>query len=121
MTYVPNIPSVSYLIPGLKEKKLHFPLSRGLPLLVTIEDRVCTYFNINPTLLHKKCRKREIVMPRQIIVYLGRQYTSLSLKKIGEYFNQDHTTAIHCVETIKDLLDCDEEIKTAITHLKTIL
>lgn len=62
---------------------------------------VADFFNIAPQELTNRSRKKEVVLPRQICMYLMREMLSLSYPNIGEKLgNRDHTTAIHAYEKI---------------------
>jgi chromosomal replication initiator protein len=75
---------------------------------ITIEDIqrvVCQYFDIPEDLLRGKGRKKEIAFARQIAMFLSKELTLYSLKSIGLHFGgRDHTTVIHAVRTIKQLM-----------------
>ncbi|MFT3716513.1 MAG: chromosomal replication initiator protein DnaA [Gordonia sp. (in: high G+C Gram-positive bacteria)] len=62
------------------------------------------YFDISVEDLRGPAKGRDIVRPRQISMYLCRELTDLSLPRIGEAFNRDHTTVMHAERKIrKDL------------------
>lgn len=61
---------------------------------------VANFFNITIDDLLAKKRKKEIVEPRQIAIYLLRDILNMSYPYIGERLNRDHTTAIHAYEKI---------------------
>ena len=62
------------------------------------------YFDITVDDLRGPAKGRDIVRPRQISMYLCRELTDLSLPRIGEAFNRDHTTVMHAERKIrKDL------------------
>ncbi|MEK7479276.1 MAG: chromosomal replication initiator protein DnaA [Patescibacteria group bacterium] len=71
---------------------------------VTVQDVlkiVADFFNVAPQELTNRSRKREIVEPRQICMYLMRDMLNLSYPHIGEKLGKrDHTTAIHAYEKI---------------------
>lgn len=119
---IPNTLSACYAIPGLKyceavvEKK---PNSEET--LKLIEKTVCNYYFVNRELLHKKCRKREVVLTRYVIIYFFKIMTTLTLVKIGNYFNFDHTTVLHGIKTLRDLIETDETILKDVEYLKSIL
>ena len=56
-----------------------------------------------------KNRQSAIAYPRQIAMYLSRSLTSLSLVKIADQFNRDHTTVMHGIEKIEGNRAKDEE------------
>ena len=66
-------------------------------ILKTVSD----FFNVLPEELANRSRKREIVEPRQICMYLMREVLNLSYPAIGERLGKrDHTTAIHACEKV---------------------
>jgi len=82
---------------------------------VSIEDIqrvVCLYFDIPDDLLRGKSRKKEIAFARQIAMYLSKEMTQYSLKSIGLHFGgRDHTTIIHGVRTIDELIKIKKDKK----------
>lgn len=84
-----------------------------------IIDTVSVYYNLPKDDLCGKCRKKEIVRPRQIAMYLLRKESSMSYPSIGEYFGgRDHTTAMHACDKIEKLLEHDEELSQEISFLR---
>jgi len=70
-----------------------------------IQKVVCNYFDIPDDLLRGKSRKKEIAFARQVAMYLCKEMTQYSLKSIGLHFGgRDHTTIIHGVRTISNLI-----------------
>jgi len=86
-----------------------------------IETLVCNYFNENIEDIRKKHRHRNFVVCRQIIMFLMRRHTQTSLKEIGQRFNRDHTTVIHSVVAVCNLIDTDENYKNQIAYLESQL
>lgn len=84
---------------------------------VTIKT-ICEHFDMSLVGLQIKCKKREVVIPRQVIMYFLTEYTDMTYKQISAIFNQDHTTAIHSKNTIRDLISTDEAMKARIDELK---
>ncbi len=73
-----------------------------------IEKRVCEYFHIRLTDLHSAKRSRAITRPRQIAMFLIKAMTTISLPAIGRHFGgRDHTTVMHAIATVEDLLEKD--------------
>ena len=77
---------------------------------------VADFFDVNEKILYEKTRKKEIVRPRQIAMYLLREDFSGSYPFIGQRFGgRDHTTAIHAFEKIskelKNNIQLVEEMK----------
>jgi chromosomal replication initiator protein len=62
-------------------------------------------------------RRQPLVLCRQIAMYLCRELTDLSLPKIGEHFNRDHTTVLHSVEKVKRILRSDRAVFDRVNQL----
>lgn len=62
-------------------------------------------------------RRQPLVQARQIAMYLCRELTDLSLPKIGERFNRDHTTVLHSVEKVKRILRSDRAVFDRVNQL----
>lgn len=84
----------------------------------TIIDAVVEQYKVRIADLKGKSRLREIVLPRQVAMYLAKELTNLSLKSIGYHFGgRDHSTVIHAIQTINDLMDTDKEINQTVSKL----
>ncbi|MBA3013209.1 MAG: chromosomal replication initiator protein DnaA [Proteobacteria bacterium] len=66
-----------------------------------IKQLVCTEFSISEKDIMSKSRKRTIVKPRQVAMFLAKKYTDQPIKKIGSSFKKYHATAIYSVNTIE--------------------
>ena len=85
----------------------------------SIQNIVAVYFNLNIQEMLSPRRSRSLARPRQIAMYLAKKYTTNSLPDIGRKFsNRDHTTVIHAVKKIDELVKNDNEIKHSITEIK---
>lgn len=78
----------------------------------------CEYFKLPLERLQVKCRKREVVFPRHVIMFFLTEYTDLTFKQIAGIFHQDHTSAIHGKSTVIDLMESDETVRDRIDELK---
>jgi len=88
----------------------------------SIQNIVAVYFNLNIQEMLSPRRSRSLARPRQIAMYLAKKYTTNSLPDIGRKFsNRDHTTVIHAVKKINELIKNDNEIKHSITEIIKIL
>lgn len=89
-----------------------------------IIEVVCKFYGLKVKDICVKCRKRELVWVRQVCMYFIKQHTTLTLKQIGQRFlGRDHTTAIHSIQTVKDLTFKDgpyREDLIKITHLLNV-
>ncbi|MBL4626236.1 MAG: chromosomal replication initiator protein DnaA [Pelagibacteraceae bacterium] len=84
----------------------------------SIQNIVAVYFNLNIQEMLSPRRSRSLARPRQIAMYLAKKYTTNSLPEIGRKFsNRDHTTVIHAVKKINELVKNDNEIKHSITEI----
>ncbi len=85
----------------------------------SIQNIVADHFNLNIQEMLSSRRSRSLARPRQIAMYLSKQYTTNSLPDIGRKFsNRDHTTVIHAVKKIDELIKKDNEIKQNINEIK---
>lgn len=83
-----------------------------------IQKIVADHFNINENLLRDKTRKQEVVIPRQISMYLVKELTNHSLKTTGLHFGgRDHTTVIHAINTVNLLMEQDEHMLETVKML----
>jgi chromosomal replication initiator protein len=67
-----------------------------------ILNTVSNYYGVTINELKGKCRKRKIVKPRQVIMFLLRTKARMVLSDIGEVMNRDHTTVIHSITCIQN-------------------
>ncbi|HOY56057.1 MAG TPA: chromosomal replication initiator protein DnaA [bacterium] len=85
----------------------------------SIIQTVSEFFNISTAEIVGTSRKKELVVPRQIAMYLMREELETSFIKIGhELGDRDHTTAIHAYTKIKEELNNDGKIKQNILLIK---
>ena len=83
---------------------------------------VAEFFEISPAELISKCKKKEIVEPRQIAMYLLREMLNTSFPFIGEKLgNRDHTTVIHACEKISREINQNPVLNQKITLIKEII
>ena len=83
-----------------------------------IQKTVADYFKVDIELLKAKVKKREIVIPRQLAMYFCKRYTQLTLALIGENFGgRDHSTVIHALESVEDMMKTDPNFKNSVEEL----
>ncbi|NJN33828.1 MAG: chromosomal replication initiator protein DnaA [Saprospiraceae bacterium] len=69
--------------------------------------------------LQGETRKRQIVIARQLSMYLAKNMTNASLKAIGDQFGgRDHSTVIHSCKAVQDLMDTDAIFKDTVADLE---
>ena len=69
--------------------------------LDSIKRLVCKYYNVSIADLTSPSRRQSIVRPRQVAMYLSRQYTDHSLQTIGKSFNRYHATTLHALKAVE--------------------
>ena len=93
--------------------------------VVTINDVlkiICEYYGIEEKALKQKTRKREVVKPRQMVMYILREDFNTSYSYIGERLGgKDHTTVIHAYEKTKQELEDKPLIKQELEELRAII
>ncbi|MFU2158355.1 MULTISPECIES: chromosomal replication initiator protein DnaA [Caldisericum] len=83
-----------------------------------IKKVVAEYFNVDVDSLSDKRRTQSIVLPRQIAMYLTREFTDLSLPQIGDAFGgRDHTTVMHAYAKIKEEVNKTETMRALVDEI----
>src|SRR5688572_10950792 len=83
-----------------------------------IQKTVAEYFKVDLEAMKGKVKKREIVIPRQVAMYFCKRYTQLTLALIGENFGgRDHSTVIHALESVEDMMKTDTNFKASVEEL----
>jgi chromosomal replication initiator protein len=82
---------------------------------------VAEFFNITTEDLVSHNRRKEVVEPRQIAIYLLRDISDLSYPYIGEKLGRDHTTAIHSYEKINNEINRNPALNQKILTIKDII
>ncbi len=84
-----------------------------------IQKTVSEYFHVGQEDLKAKTRKKEIVIARQVAMYFSKDYTNHSLKSIGYHFGgRDHSTVIHALQSVNDMIDTDAKFRYSVDELK---
>ena len=87
-----------------------------------VVDKVASFYGIDEESIYEKTRRREVVRPRQIVMYLLREDFSISYPTIGTKLGgRDHTTVIHSCEKIKREVVVDTELAKEIQNIRTLL
>ena len=85
----------------------------------SIQNIVAAHYHLNINEMLSARRTRSLARPRQIAMYLAKLYTTSSLPEIGRKFtNRDHTTVIHAVKKIEELIQKDNEMKQSVLEIK---
>jgi chromosomal replication initiator protein len=84
-----------------------------------IQKMVAEHFKISVEKIQGKTRKREIVIARQLSMFLAKNMTDTSLKTIGENFGgRDHSTVIYSCNTVSELMDTDSNFRETVDELE---
>ncbi len=89
-----------------------------------IQKKVSQHFNVKVSDMSSARRSRTVARPRQVAMYLSKNLTSRSLPEIGRRFgNRDHTTVIHAVRKVEELMNkdagFDEDVQLLIRMLES--
>lgn len=83
---------------------------------------VAGFYNIEEESIYEKTRKKEVVKPRQITMYILREDYNISYPSIGQKLGgRDHTTVIHSCDKIKNDIKMDPSILHDITQIRTMI
>ena len=87
-----------------------------------VVDKVARYFDIEPASIYEKTRRKEVVKPRQLIMYILREDFQVSYPAIGQKLGgRDHTTVIHSCEKIKREIKEDTELEEEVSQIRLLL
>ncbi len=110
----PTLESVKSLLASFTQAP-----KRGAVTTKKILTTVSQFYEIDQKDITGSSRKKELVVPRQIAMYLMREEVHASYPNIGqELGGRDHTTAMHACQKIKRLVDEDERISNEINMIK---
>jgi chromosomal replication initiator protein len=83
---------------------------------------ISDFFNIKEDSIYEKTRHKEVIRPRQIIMYILREDFNISYPSIGQKLGgRDHTTVIHSCEKIKNDIKEDQGLFEEISQIRTLL
>ncbi len=85
--------------------------------LDSIKKLVCKYYQIEHAVLPSKSRKKIHAYPRNMYVYLSRNYSDATLEEIGTSINRNHSTIIYSSETIEKRLRINKKVKNQVDFL----
>lgn len=107
---------------GLRDgqgNEINMPMTTSEEIQNMIVKFVMARYDFSFDQLKSKTRKREVVFPRQLCMYLLYTFTRSNLDKIGELFgNRDHTTVIHAREMIIGLIEVGDGLSTEIIEVR---
>lgn len=87
-----------------------------------IQRKVAEHFNLRLADMQSNKRLRTIARPRQIAMYLAKQFTTNSLPEIGRKFGgRDHTTVMHAVKKVQELMETEHAVAEDVEILQRML
>lgn len=102
----------------------HYIDEKQVPVIPTeqaVLQAVCQRFGLTTQDILGDQRSREVLMARQIAMYLLREKAQLPLQQIGQMFGKNHSTVLHAYNRVRSSLHKDKEITSIIRDLNTIL
>jgi len=101
------------ILPGWKSKPI---------TIEKVQEVVSKYYKVKESALKGKKRIKSIVLPRQIAMYLCREFTEASFPEVGSHFGgKDHTTVMYACRRIKERKEKDKVLINELTELKKLL
>ena len=102
----------------LAETVVKTMVRRGKSITIdAIKKLVCRQHHISEADLVSRSRKKSIVKPRQLAIFLARKYTDQSLQAIGRSFNRYHATALHAIACVEKGMREDSQLKRQLDFL----
>lgn len=89
---------------------------------LTIDDileKVCEHFNVTQAAVNSRSRKKDIVIARQVTMYMAQKYTKMPACRIGKLVGgRDHSTVIHSCTKIEDRLQIDKSFTAELAAIE---
>lgn len=86
-----------------------------------IAEQVSGFYNIEPDALFTKSRKRDISDARQLVMYMTKKLTSLSLSAIGSRLSRTHATVLHAVTAIENRMANEAKLRADVSSIEAAL
>lgn len=103
---------IGHLVKKVEKKSVNFDM---------IVENTAEFYHLNPDAIFSKSRLRDIADARQMIMYLCKKHTGLSLSAIGAKLNRKHATVLHGITTITDRLSVSREMSEAVESIEKSL
>lgn len=112
---------------AMHKKQIHPYVFAGIPdntIKESVKSQVlisvCDNYKIKRSDIFIKTRKDEILIPRQLAMYLMFK-ESIRHGEIGRYFDMDRTTVIHAIKRIQNLIDTEDDFKQKVKDIKKMI
>ena len=84
-----------------------------------IVDKVCVHYQVTKEAMNSRSRKRNLVVPRQVSMYLVQKHTKMAATQIGKLVgNRDHSTVIHSCSQVEDRMKIDADFRSEIESIE---
>lgn len=102
--------------------KILVPEYIGYPKVAMIKKMICSYYDITWNELISPRRSNRLVHARQVAYFIIKNHTTLSYPQIGRKFGgRDHTTVLHGVNKIKNLIETNPDVAAEVKRLRNLL
>ena len=82
-------------------------------------DKVCAHFNVTTNAVNSRSRKQDIVLARQVSMYLAQKFTKMPAKRIGKLVGgRDHSTVLHSCSQIEKRLEVDKGFNAELSSIE---
>jgi len=88
------------------------------PTPETILNEVAAFYSMSPDKIKGNTKTKDIVLPRQVAIFLIRDITGMSFPDIGKFIGRDHTTAIYAINKLTERMKSDLSLQNAISDLR---
>ena len=104
-------------LPGLKNN-YKFPLHTVFSKVDAIEQLSANAYGVSLPEMKTRRRYRRIVEPRQVAMFLLHRYSLLNKCDIAKRFKLDHTTVIHSIRVVENLMQTDQTLRTLVNNIE---
>ncbi len=92
---------------------------------ISIDDIIKTvagYYGVEVSAINTRSRKREVVLVRQVAMFLAKKYLDMSTAKIGQYIgDRDHATVLHACKAVTNLAETDKQFRNELNEIDLAL
>ena len=86
-----------------------------------IINTVCQQMNVNEKIITARTRQRDAVRVRNVVMFLIKKYTDLSLSQIGAYVHRDHATVAHSLNSMEEQMSYDAVLRQEVAAIERAL
>jgi chromosomal replication initiator protein len=105
-------------IPLAKSVVENLAASKKAITIGAIKKVVCSEFGISEADITSSSRKKAVVRPRQIAMFLARRHTSQSIQAIGKSFNRYHATVIHSINNVENEIKVKSDVLKQVERIE---